>query len=92
MPSMLRASIAVLLQGAGPSVRTGLKAHFFYPCGNIVPRPGPWCSLFAKVNAMEEGDVRASHPAVPCALLSGRTTGKVRIWGFWSRLRWYLLG
>jgi hypothetical protein len=41
---------------------------------------------------MEEGDAPALPPLVPCALLSGRTTGKMRVWGFWSRLRWYLLG
>jgi hypothetical protein len=41
---------------------------------------------------MEEGDASAFHPAVPCALLSGRTAGKLRVWGFWSKLRWYFLG
>jgi len=41
---------------------------------------------------MEEGDVSAFRPAVPCALLSGHTHGKVRVWGFWSKLRWYFLG
>jgi hypothetical protein len=41
---------------------------------------------------MEEGNAFVFRPAVTCALLSGRTTGKVRVWGFWSRLRWRLLG
>jgi hypothetical protein len=41
---------------------------------------------------MKEGDASAFHPAVPCALLSGRTAGKMRVWSFWSKLRWYLLG
>ena len=41
---------------------------------------------------MEEGDAPAWPAAVPCALLSGRTIGKLRVWGWWSKLRWYLLG
>ena len=41
---------------------------------------------------MEEGDAFPFHPAVPCALLSGRSAGKVRVWSFWSKLRWYFLG
>jgi hypothetical protein len=41
---------------------------------------------------MEEGDPLAFHPAVPCALLSRRTAGKLRVWSFWSKLRWYFLG
>jgi hypothetical protein len=72
----------------------GLKALFLStPAGNTRFPPGAWCSLFfPKVNAMKEGDASAFHPAVPCALLSGRTAGKMRVWGFWSRLRWHLLG
>ena len=61
--------------------------------GNISPRPGRGVPFFPeKVNAMEEGDASAFHPAVPCALLSGHPSGKVRVWGFWSKLRWYFLG
>ena len=41
---------------------------------------------------MEEGDTPLARPVVLCALVSGRSGGKVRLWGFWSRLRWYLLG
>jgi len=41
---------------------------------------------------MEEGDAPTFHQAIPCALLSGRASGKMRVWGFWSKLRWYLLG
>jgi hypothetical protein len=41
---------------------------------------------------MEEGDTPVARPVVLCALVCGRTAGKVRVWGFWSRLRWYLLG
>jgi hypothetical protein len=60
--------------------------------GNISPRQGEVFPFSLKVNAMEEGDVSAFRPAVPCALLSGHTGGKVRVWGFWSKLRWYFLG
>ena len=41
---------------------------------------------------MEEGQTPVAHPDVLCALVFGRAAGKVRVWGFWSRLRWYLLG
>lgn len=41
---------------------------------------------------MEEQDTPAGRPAALCALVSGRIRAKVRVWGFWSRLRWYLLG
>ena len=41
---------------------------------------------------MEERDTPVAGPIVLCALVSGRTAAKVRVWGFWSRLRWCLLG
>ena len=62
------------------------------PRGTFLPARGVVFPFFLKVNAMEEGDASAFHPAVPCALLSGHASGKVRVWGFWSKLRWYFLG
>jgi hypothetical protein len=41
---------------------------------------------------MEEGQTLVARPDVLCALVAGCAAGKVRVWGFWSRLRWYLLG
>lgn len=41
---------------------------------------------------MEERDTQVARPVVLCALVSGGTAGRVRVWGWWSRLRWYLLG
>jgi len=39
-------------------------------------------------------DAPCVTPAVPtlCALVSGRKPRNVRVWGLWSKLRWYLLG
>ena len=41
---------------------------------------------------MEEGATPVARPVMLCALVSGHAGGKVRVWGFWSWLRWYLLG
>ena len=41
---------------------------------------------------MEEGQTPVARPDVLCALVSGCAAGKARVWGFWSKLRWYLLG
>jgi hypothetical protein len=41
---------------------------------------------------MEEGHTPLGRPVALCALVCGRMRGKPRLWGFWSRLRWYLLG
>ncbi len=41
---------------------------------------------------MEESDTPVGRPVVLCALVCGHAATKVRVWGFWSRLRWYLLG